>query len=110
MILKYTNSLEDWIELHYFLDTIKKSRIFYFKFRKIALYAYYLYCILAILWFANKYSWDIKLIVILCIAALLITILLHIIIKCEHKLYLCTVKKRYRVALEKTPNLLSEKW
>jgi hypothetical protein len=53
MILKYTNSLEDWIEFHYFVDVIEKSRIFYFKFSKIVLYVFYLYSLLAIIKVTN---------------------------------------------------------
>lgn len=109
MILKFTNSFNDFVESQLFLDPLKKSRIFYLKFRKIALYAYYLYCILAILWFANESYWDIKLIIILCISILFITIMLHLVIKCEPKFYLYTVKKRCRVAIEKNPNAIKEK-
>lgn len=99
MTLKYTNSLEDWIEFHYFLDTIKKNRIFYFKFRKIAVYAGYIYCLCTILYFLSliyKSSFDIKVIGDVAIGTLVIiilVILLNIIIKLEPKFYLSRIKK-----------------
>jgi len=93
MTLKYTNSLEDWIEFHYFLDTIKNSRIFYFKFRKIYLYAFYLYSLLAIIRILKLHYWHIKLAIIFCIFILMIDILLYIIIKLEPKFYLSRFKK-----------------
>jgi hypothetical protein len=109
MTLKYTNSLEDWIEFHYFLDTIKKSRVFYFKFRKIVLYACYLYFLVAAIKFAKLYYLNTKIVVIFCIFILMIAILLHKIIKLEPKFYLSRLKKTYKLAIEKKPNLIKEK-
>lgn len=87
MILKYTNSFEDFVELHLFLDTIKKSRIFYFKFRKIVLYACYLYFIVATIKFVKLYYLHTKIVVIFCIFILMIAIFLHKIVKSEPKFY-----------------------
>ncbi len=115
MTLKYTNSLEDWIEFHYFLDTIKKSRIFYFKFRKIALYACYLYCLCTILYLLSliyKSSFDVKVIgdvVIGTLIVIILIILLNIIIKLEPKFYLNRITKAYKLGIEKKPNLIKEK-
>lgn len=115
MTLKYTNNLDDWIEFHYFLDTIKKNRIFYFKFRKIVLYACYLYCLCTILYFLSliyKSSFDIKVIgdvVIGTLVVIILVILLNIIIKLEPKFYLSRINKAYKLAIEKKPNLVKEK-
>jgi len=109
MTLKYANSLEDWIEFHYFLDTIKKNRIFYFKFRKIVLYACYLYFIVATIKFIKLYYFHIKLVVIFCIFTLTIAILLYKIVKLEPKFYLNRLKKTYKLAIEKKPDLIKEK-
>ncbi|WP_346885213.1 YcxB family protein [Clostridium sp. UBA4395] len=109
MTLKYTNSLEDWIEFHYFLDTIKKNRIFYFKFRKIVLYACYLYFIVATIKFIKLYYLHTKLVVTFCIFTLTIAILLYKIVKLEPKFYLSRLKKTYKLAIEKNPNLVKEK-
>ena len=109
MILKYTNGLEDFVELHYFLDTIKKSRIFYFKFRKIYLYAFYLYSLLAIIKVTKLYYLHTKIVVIFCMFTLLIDILLYKIVKLEPKFYLSRLKKTYKLGTKKNPNLVKEK-
>ncbi len=109
MILKYTNSLDDWIEFHYFVDTIKKSRIFYFKFREIVLYACYLYFLVAIIKVTKLYYLHTKIVVIFCIFTLLIAIFFHKIVKLEPKFYLSRLKKTYKLAIEKNPNLVKEK-
>jgi|GEM_PF-1081078 len=115
MILKYTNSLDDFVEMHYFLDTIKKSRIFYFKFRKIAVYAGYIYCLCTILYFLSliyRSSFDIKVIgdvIIGTLVVIILVILLNIIIKLEPKFYLNRIKKAYKLAIEKRPNSIKEK-
>ncbi|WP_346887414.1 YcxB family protein [Clostridium sp. UBA1056] len=109
MILKYTNGLEDFVELHYFLDTIKKNRIFYFKFRKIYLYAFYLYSLLAIIKVTKLYYLHTKIVVIFCMFTLLIDILLYKIVKLEPKFYLSRLKKTYKLGTKKNPNLVKEK-
>ena len=109
MILKYTNSLEDWIEFHYFVDVIGKSRIFYFKFSKIVLYVFYLYSLLTIIKITKLYYLHPKIIVIFCMFTLMIDIFLHIIFnKLGPKLYLSRLKKLYKLAIEKNPNLIRE--
>ncbi len=115
MLLKYTNSIEDLIELHLFLNTIKKNRVFYFKFREIVLYACYLYCLGAIVYLFSllyKYSFNIKLIGTVIIGTLVIIILvllLHRIVKLEPKFYLNRLKKYYKLVIEKNPNFAKEK-
>jgi hypothetical protein len=109
MTLKYTNSLEDWIEFHYFVNTIKKSRIFYFKFREIVIYACYIFFLVAIIRILKLYYLHAKIVVIFCIFTLMIAILLHKIVKLEPKFYLSRLKKSYKLAIEKNPNAIKEK-
>jgi len=115
MILKYTNSFNDFIELHYFLDTIKKNRIFYFKFRKIFLYVSYILCIYCILYSSSliyKYSFAIEVIReegVYILGFIGLFILINKIVKLEPKFYLSRLKKTYKLAIEKNPNLVKEK-
>ena len=115
MILKYTNSLEEFVELHYFVDTIKKSRIFYFKFRKIFLYLGYIFCLCCILYSFSlmyKYSFAIEAIRgegVNILGIIILVILINIIVKLEPKFYLNRIKKGYKLAIEKNPNIIKEK-
>ncbi len=115
MILKYANSFEDFVELFLFLDIIKKSRIFYFKSRKIFLYVIYIFCICCIIYSFSliyKYSFAIEVIRgegINILGIIILVILFNRIIKLEHKFYLRRIRKAYKVFFEKNPNYLKER-
>ena len=115
MLLKYTNSIEDLIELHLFLDTIKKNRIFYFKFRKIFLYVIYIFCICCIIYsfsLISKYSFAIEVIRgegLNILGIIILVILFNRLVKLEPKFYLSRIKKAYKLAIEKNLNLIKEK-
>jgi len=115
MILKYTNSIEDLIELHLFLDTIKKNRVFYFKFRKIFLYVIYIFCICCIIYSFSliyKYSFATEVIReegVYILGFISLFILLNKIVKLEPKFYLRRIEKAYKLAIEKNLTLIKEK-
>jgi len=115
MILKYTNSFEDLIEAHLFLNSTIKIRSFLLKFSKYVIYGYYLLCALGIFCVANKSPYDTKRIIGVCVIAIGGSIVLHItrylanklVNKYESKFRLKCFTKECNIAVEKNPNLVA---
>lgn len=115
MILKYTNTLEDYIELQYFVNKVHPLIKLKIKFIKVFLYILYIlwiYILFAVILSIYKDYSSTKLFILEALWILyniIMFILMQILLKQEPKIYLKRLKKHYSRAIEKKPNLIKEK-
>lgn len=115
MVLKYTNTIDEFVEMQCFLDKIKKGRIFQIKVFSIILFACYMGSIAYIVWILsemNKRSFSYEAIEIgsACIGAAIVAIMLTtIVVKLRPKIYLYQIRRAYKHAIKKKPNIIMER-
>lgn len=115
MNLKYTNTIDDFIEMQCFVDNIYKPRLVLKNCFSISLFAGYIGSVAYILWIVSEmykcsFSDESIEMGVFCISVAVVTIIcISILMKLRPKIYLHQIRRIYKRAIKKRPNLVMEK-